>query len=76
MDTKKVTVGPNESLEVELLGSGYTVRLTHLLDDDGHGVELSGVNCDLEGEMPGLYYLVPAGTIAARYGGGEATTDA
>ena len=78
MDTKKVTVGPNESLEVELLGSGYKIQLTHLLDDDAHAVQLWGVNCDLDGEMPGLYYPVAAeaGEWPAALRAPEATTDA
>lgn len=37
-------------------------------DDEGNRVvTLSGVGCDLEGEMPGEYWIVPEGTIAARF---------
>lgn len=36
---------------------------------EGVVVTLAGVDCDLEGEMPGEYWVAPSGTIAARYGG-------
>lgn len=65
MDT--ITLADGESITVDINGS--TIQLTHVSDDEGHGVELNGVDCDLEGENPGLYYIAPAGTIAARYGG-------
>lgn len=41
----------------DVVVNGCTIRVEHVIDDDGsHAVELSGVDCDLEGEMPGLYY--------------------
>jgi hypothetical protein len=40
--------------------NGLHVRIEHITDPDGgHAIELSGLDCDLQGEMPGLYYVVP-----------------
>lgn len=52
---------PGGTIELEV--NEFTVRVTHMIDGDGnHFVELSGVDCSLEGEMPGLYYPVKSGS--------------
>jgi hypothetical protein len=38
---------------------GLTVKLTMSKTADGPCLRLGGVTCDLEGEMPGEYYLRP-----------------
>jgi hypothetical protein len=38
---------------------GMTVEVSIQRTDDGPLVTLGGVNCHLEGEMPGEYYLKP-----------------
>jgi len=65
MDT--ISLQDGESLTVDINGS--TIKLTHISDEQGHGVTVEGDGCDLEGEMPGEYWIAPAGTIAARFGG-------
>ncbi len=54
-------IGPGESLDIELVGSGFKVRVTHVLDDHGQAIQLRGVDCDLEGDEPGLYAVVARG---------------
>lgn len=47
-----------EKQGVELQIAGKTVTVTHHTDGDGdHYLKLRGVNCDLDGDMPGEYYL-------------------
>jgi hypothetical protein len=44
---------------VHVVIDGRTVCVEHVVDGEGgHAVQLHGVDCDLEGEMPGLYYPV------------------
>ena len=51
----KITIA--DGAHVDVLIDGQTVRLTHIVDEDGaHAIQLSGVDCDLDGELPGLYY--------------------
>lgn len=64
---KTITLSEGQALHVTI--NGQTIRVEHITDDEGHGITVSGVDCDLEGEMPGEYWLAPSGTIAARYGG-------
>lgn len=66
-----ITLQPGEHVDVVV--GGRTVRVR--ADQDGvrgdHSVALSGVDCDLDGEMPGLYYIVPRDT--AWHGGLQAS---
>lgn len=38
-------------------GGELAFMLTAQTDDDGYFIQLDGVNCRLQGEAPGLYYL-------------------
>lgn len=40
---------------------GRQVKVVAEVTEDGPVVRLSGIDCDLEGEMPGEYYLTPRG---------------
>lgn len=62
-------IRPTERTSTDLLVNGRTVRVHTAYDADGGDfIELEGVDCDLEGEEPGLYYLAASGSIAARRG--------
>jgi len=55
-----IKLEPNDCIEVAI--GEHTVRVCHVIEaSDQHAVELRGVNCDLEGELPGLYYPKPRG---------------
>lgn len=55
-----------EKQGVELQIGNERVTVTHLTDEDGgHFLKLGGVNCDLDGEMPGEYYLKPRETAGS-----------
>jgi hypothetical protein len=46
-------------------GQLATIKIAARADADGHVfVELAGVDCDLEGEQPGVYYPTPRETEA------------
>jgi hypothetical protein len=50
-----ITLSPGQSINVII--DGHTISLEHLVDGSGyHALSLGGVDCDLEGEQPGLYY--------------------
>jgi hypothetical protein len=48
-----ITLGLGEAIEVVV--AGHTIRIE--VTEDG-AIRLGGVDCDLEGEAPGLYYPV------------------
>ena len=40
--------------------NGLHVRIEHITDTDGnHAIQITGIDCNLEGELPGLYYPTP-----------------
>lgn len=58
MQTPTLILKPAEPLRIVI--DGRTIQLDHIRDADGnHALQLSGVDCDLEGEQPGLYYPAP-----------------
>jgi hypothetical protein len=76
MSTEPTTIRLAEGAHVDVDVDGLTVRVEHATDaDGGRYVQLSGVACDLEGELPGLYYPIPRGegewpgALAAEGGG-------
>jgi hypothetical protein len=60
MTTTNINLAAGDHLDIQLAG-GLTVRVTHVLDDDEHSIQLRGVDCDLEGDEPGLYAILPRG---------------
>jgi hypothetical protein len=65
MSSTALTLDDGDSVDLTI--GELTVHVTTQLTDDGPVVRLGGVNCDLDGDMPGEYFLVPSGTIAARF---------
>ena len=54
-----------DNLTATLTLDGLTVEVTLTRSEDGPRVELGGVNCNLEGDMPGEYLLTPLVHAAA-----------
>ncbi|MDR5728050.1 MAG: hypothetical protein RB191_11555 [Terriglobia bacterium] len=58
MNTPTLVLMPAEPLRIVI--DGHTIQLEHIRDaDGGHALQLGGVDCNLEGEQPGLYYPTP-----------------
>lgn len=58
--TRPITIMLAEGISAHVVIGNLTVAVTHTVDADGdHALQLGGVDCDLEGEGPGLYYPVP-----------------
>jgi hypothetical protein len=53
-----ITLNPDEKIHVVI--EGKTMCVEHITDaEGGHALQLGGVDCDLDGEMPGTYYPAP-----------------
>lgn len=51
-----LTLDDHETATVKF--GDHHVQIAHVVHDDGtHGISIAGVNVNLEGEMPGLYYF-------------------
>jgi hypothetical protein len=56
--TNTITLDPGRWIDIMI--AGHTIRVSSDTDADGRQfLHLGGVDCDLEGEEPGLYYPAP-----------------
>lgn len=60
MQTMKLNPGEHVDVQIDVSGRTATVRLTACVyDHDATFVQLDGMDCDLDGDAPGTYYLLP-----------------
>jgi hypothetical protein len=58
-----ITIAPNDEIHVVI--DGHTISVRHDSYLGAHGLRLGGVDCDLEGDEPGLYIPQPLGHVAS-----------